>query len=124
MVCTQIDPRRINMRKISTVFAFLLLSTSLVTLARTAPARTAPDRAAGRVERRLNTLATAFASALRDPAARELLGREIAASESGDGVRLRDLLDRGTAKGAFRPESLKAVLRAVGNTPEIDVSVL
>jgi hypothetical protein len=112
------------MRKISTVFAFLLLSTSLVTLARTAPARTAPDRAAGRVERRLDTLATAFASALRDPAARELLGREIAASESGDGVRLRDLLDRGTAKGAFRPESLKAVLRAVGNTPEIDVSVL
>ena len=127
------------MRKALALFASLLLSTSLAALARTAPER------AGRVERRLDTLATSFASALRDPAARELLRREIAASESGDGVRLRDLLDRETAKGTTfaarlaerlspardgkraarsAPESLQAVLRALGNTPEIDVSVL
>src|SRR5215210_2805041 len=139
MVYPSTNLRRINMRKALALFASLLLSTSLAALARTAPER------AGRVERRLDTLATSFASVLRDPATREFLRREIAASESGDGVRLRDLLGRETAKGTTfaarlaerlspardgkcaarsAPESLQAVLRALGNTPDIDVSVL
>ncbi|MFL6197298.1 MAG: hypothetical protein ACJ75H_24130 [Thermoanaerobaculia bacterium] len=101
------------MRKVSSLLTSLLLAASV------ASAAPAPG-GAGRIERRLDSLATSFAKILQDSGARELLRSQIAASESGDGVRLRALLDLGIAPAKSRD----TVLRTLGNTPDVDVSVL
>lgn len=110
------------MRKVSTLLASLLIGCALA-----ASAQSTPDRA-GRIEHRLDTLAASFAKALGDRPVREFVRQSIAASETGTEVRLRDLLDRaprnaksgtlGTAEGRA------ALLRLLGNTPDVDVSVL
>ena len=92
------------------------------------------------IERRLDTLTSSFAKALGDRDFREALQRAIASSETGDSVRLRDLLDRevtagstvarrlagrlGAARGKAATEPRETVLRFLADTPEVDVSVL
>lgn len=91
---------------------------------------------APRIERRLDTLATSFAKALGDRDFREALHQALASSANGDGVRLRDLLDRQVAAGTTVASRLaerlgrkaatprEAVLGFLANTPEVDVSLL
>lgn len=107
----------------------LILSLFLcATLAAAAPAP--------RIERRLDTLATSFAKALGDRDFREALHQALASSANGDGVRLRDLLDRQVAAGTTVAGRLaerlnrkagtprEAVLGFLANTPDVDVSLL
>jgi len=119
---------------------FIVLTVLSLCCALTAAAQSTPEKA-GPIERRLDTLAASFAKALGDRDLRELLQRSIVASETGTEVRLRDLLDREVAPGSTlavrlsarlsakssaplgASEARAAVLRLLGDTPDVDVSV-
>jgi hypothetical protein len=117
------------MRKACTLVASLLIGCSLTASAQSTPPRTS------RIERRLDTLAVSFAKALADRPVRQLVRRSIAASETKTEVRLRDLLDRQVVPGSTfaarlaapaksGAEARLAALRLLGDTPDVDVSVL
>ncbi|HEY7215041.1 MAG TPA: hypothetical protein VIC28_10450 [Thermoanaerobaculia bacterium] len=112
-----------------------------------APGARPPAAAAQRapIEQRLEKLAVAFAGALEERDFRELLQRSLAASKSGDGARLRDLVDpkaapdgaalgrrlaeslglgRGEKAGSAGSEARDEILLFLQDTPDVDVSLL
>jgi hypothetical protein len=97
------------------------------------------------IEQRLEKLAVAFAGALEERDFRELLKRSLTASESGDGVRLRDLVDqevvpggatlgrrlaeslglgRGEKAGSGGSAARDEIFLFLQDTPDVDVSAL